>query len=295
MKKISTILMICLQLVLMSACTPAVKRGESGVPLDFTDKNWYFYDEVTAENLCLSLGGDGGYSYYCSCGEMVGDSDLYDKYEYNEETGVITLFNNYDDATDEIKVLEYNEYHLMLEIDNEIKDFILQEMDTTSNFYAFEGESYLEGYESRCTVVDIKDGKIIYGPVNYDPEGLYENGPFEEYELAENVQVFELFIQRYNSIQGEEEYEEFYDVAFTETGILDSGAGTAFLWFDDDMKVGKIVFWGENSVTAHYESVTILPEDTDVKIPEEYEVSHENVDGSIIYLMDQEQYEKYMK
>ena len=302
-------MMILIQAVLITGCvqedmqkeTPNEGQEANTISEDFVDKEWLFYDEVTSEHLCLKLGSDGTYSYHCQCGEPVGDSDLYDRYEYNKEAGVITLSSESDDAAAEITVLDYNEYHLMVEIDGEVKDFVLYEQDTTSNFYSFDGESYLEGYESRCTVVDISDGKIVYGPVNYDPEGAYENGPFEEYEMTENVPVFDLFIQRYNSIQDGEEYEEFYDVAFTEIGeeeigyILDAGAGAAYLWFDEDMKVEKIVFWGENSVTAHYETVTILPEDTETKVPEEYEVSHENVDGSIIYLMDPEQYEKYKK
>jgi len=251
------LLLITLLFLCVTGCTQTPVTEQSDITAEFADKEWLFYDEVTAEHLCLNLGSDGTYSYHCQCGEPVGDSDLYDKYEYDEETGIITLLSTSDDDTSEIKVLGYNEYHLMVEIDNDVKDFVLFEHDTSSNFYSFEGESYLEGYESRCTVVDIKDGKIVYGPVNYDPEGLYREGPFEEFELAENVPVFDLYIQRYNSIQGDEEYEEFYDVSFTEIGdeeigyILDAGAGAAFLWFDDNMRVEKIVFWGENSVTEN--------------------------------------------
>lgn len=309
MKKLIAAVLILAQAAMLAGCVQDENTDEktdetqqsSELSEDFTDKEWLFYDEVTAEHLCLHLRSDGSYSYHCQCGEPVGDSDLYDKYEYDEETGVITLSNDYDDATDEIKVIDYNEYHLLLEIEDEIKDFCLFELDSTSNFYSQDAESYLEGYESRCTVVDIADGKIVYGPVNYDPEGPYAEGPFVEYEMAENVPVFDLYIERYNSIQDEQEYEEFYDVAFTEIGqedigyILDAGAGAAFLWFDDELKIEKIVFWGENSVTAQYESVTILPEDKETKVPEEYEVSHENWDGSMIYLMNPEQYEKYQK
>lgn len=255
MKKMLAGMLFLMQIILITGCTQESAEKVNDIQVDFADKEWLFYNEVTAEHLCLNFGSDGSYSYHCQCGEPVGNSDLYERYEYDSESGVITLSNDYDDETDEIKVLGYNEYHLLLKIDGEIKDFVLIEHDTSSNFYSLEGESYLEGYESRCTVVDIKDGKLVYGPVNYDPEGAYENGPFEEYELAENVPFFELFIQRYNSIQGGEEYEESYDVAFTEIGeeeigyILDAGAGAAFLWFDDELKVEKIVFWGENSVT----------------------------------------------
>ena len=233
--RVVCLILSILSVLIMAGCSKTRTTEE------FMDKDWLFYNEVTAEHLCLNLGSDGSYSYHCQCGEPVGNSDVYDQYK--------------DDMEAEIKVLDYNEYHLMIIIDGEIKDFVLQEHDTSSNFYSFEGESYLGGYESRCTVVDIKDGKIVCGPVNYDPEGLYEKGPFEEYELTENMPVFDLTIQRYLSVQDDYEYEESYDVSFTEIGqeemnyILDSGVGAAFLWFDDELKVEKIVFWGENSVT----------------------------------------------
>lgn len=309
MKKMIVTMLCVIMLTSLMACSGSPSeeevRGEQKEEHkespDFADKEWLFYDEGTAEHLCLNLRSDGSFSYHCQCGEPVGDSDLYDEYTYDAETGVITLSNDYDDATDEIKVLDYNEYHLMVEIEDEIKDFCLFELDTTSNFYSQDAQSYLEGYESRCTVVDIADGKIVYGPVNYDPEGPYAEGPFIEYEMSENVPVFDMHIQRYISIRNEQEYEELYDVSFTEIGqeeigyILDAGAGAAFLWFDNEQRVEKIVFYGENSMMAQYESITILPEDTETKVPEEYEVSHENWDGSIIYLMNPEQYKNYLK
>jgi len=237
------------------------KSDSSYIQAEFTDKEWMFYDEVTAEHFNLFLGSDGTFCYYCDCGEPVGDSDVYDKYEYDSESRIITLSNSYDDETKEIEVIDYNEYHLMVKIDGEFKDFSLIEMDASANFFAFEGESYLEGYESRCTIVDMKDGQIVYGPVNYDPEGTYEDGPFEEYAMAETVPVFDLTIKRYLSIQDDQEYEEFYNVSFTEIGqediefILDSGAGLAFVWFDDELKVEKIVFYGELSVSGDYEDI----------------------------------------
>ena len=257
MKKKIGLFVIMVIAMAMAGCGKQAEeqKAESSVNWEFADKEWLFYDEVTAEHLCLNFGSDGSYSYHCQCGEPVGDSDLYEKYEYDEEAGVIHLFNDYDDETDEIKVLGYNEYHLMVEIDGRIRDFGLYEVDTASNFFWEQAEGYLSEYESRCTVVDLADGKITYAPTNYDPEGDYADGPFEEYEIAENLAVFDLVVQRFNKIEDGVEYEESYDVSFTEIGqtdlayILDAGAGLAYVWFNDDLQVEKIVFYGENSVT----------------------------------------------
>ena len=254
------ILCLVMGLTLMTSfvgCTSADEKeeGAAASAAAFADKEWLFYDEVAAEHHCLSFGSDGSYSYHCQCGEPIGDSDLYEKYEYDEAAGVIKLSNDYDGETDEIRVLGFNEYHLMLEIDGEIRDFGLYEQDTFSNFFSEQAESYLSGYESRCTVVDLADGKMTYGPVNYDPEGPYAEGPFEEYEVADDLVIFDMVVQSFRTIEDESEYEESYDVSFTEIGktdleyILDAGAGLAFIWFNDDMQVEKIVFFGENAVT----------------------------------------------
>ena len=229
--------------------------GCSKQEVEFADKEWLFYDEVTSEHLVMYFGSDGTYSYHCQCGEPVGNSDIYENYKYNKDTGIITLFNSYDDSTDEIEIIDSNEYHLMVRVDGEVKDFVLGEMDTRASFFGTESESYLADYNSRCVVVDIQDGKMIYGPNEYDPEGQYKDGPFEEYEMGENVSFFELLITRYISAEDEWEYEESCDVAFTEIDreevqcILDSGTGTAFVWFDDELKVEKIVLYGQISVT----------------------------------------------
>lgn len=221
---------------------------------EFADKEWLFYDEITSEHLVMNFGSDGSYSYHCQCGEPVGNSDIYENYKYNKDTGIITLSNSYDDSTDEIEVIDYNEYHLMVRVDGEVKDFVLGEMDTSASFWGIESESYLADYNSRCVVVDIQDGKMIYGPNEYDPEGLYKDGPFEEYEMGENVTFFDLTLTRFLSVEDGQEYEESCDVAFTEIAreevqyILDSGTGSAFVWFDDALKVEKIVFYGETSV-----------------------------------------------
>lgn len=286
------------------------KEDKAEILTEFTDKKWLFYDEVTAEHLCLYLGSDGSYSYHCQCGEPVGDSDLYDEYEYDEGTNSITLFNSYDDETDQIEVIEYNEHHLMIIIDDELKDFVLGEMDTASNFWSLEGEKYLAGYNSRCTIVDYENGKVVCGPVEYDKEGINEDGPFEEYEIVDDVKVSELSIKSFNSIQDDQEYEEYYDVKYFEIGseelenIIENGALSALLWFDDNLKVEKIVFYGQLSVTADYIVITVPAEETGNITQEELDQMVEEglcdaakleEDGSVFYLMDQEQYKIMQK
>jgi len=303
------LLLMVISMITMSGCSKIPKTEETIISADFADKEWRFYNEVTSEHLCLNLGSDGSYSYHCACGEPVGNSDLYDRYEYDEEAKLLTLFSSSDNATDQIEVLRYNIHHLMVRIDGEVKDFSLCEMDTMSNFWSFEGEKYLSSYNSRCTIVGMQERKIICGPIEYDPEGINEDGPFEEYEITDDAEISELSIISYNSIQDDQEYEEYYEVDFNEMSkedlenILESGSGSALLWFDDNLNVEKIMFYGQVSVTADYVAVTVPSELTegitqeylDEKIEEGlFDVAHMEEDGCIFFLMERNQYEKLL-
>ena len=272
-------------------------------------KKWLFYNEVRGEFEVLRLKKDGSFSYNCSCGEEVEDFDVYDTYEYDKEKKQLIVYGA-DIEDKHIDILSMNEYHLMLRINGKIKDFIIEEEDLISNFYSFEGEKHFSGYNSKCAIVDIKGDKVTYGPINYDREGIYKDGPFENFTLAENPKFYEVSVQSYNSIQGDSEYEEFYEVEKREIPekdieeFIDYGTSYSYVWFDDDLKVKKIVFFGHTSVTADFKAVTI-PKEYSEDITKEYlekeieegiyDAAHINEDGSVLYLMLKEQQDKILK
>lgn len=104
-----------------------------------------------------------------------------------------------------------------------------------------------------------EDGTVICRPIGYDREGLYENGPFETYKTAEDISYAELSITSYMSVQDDYEYEERYDVNYSELDLqkaqetTESGAAIAFLWFDDQMQVEKLVFFSQLSISESVE------------------------------------------
>ena len=142
----------------------------------------------------------------------------------------------------------------MLEIDGEIKDFNLEEFDTTSQFYCMEGEEYFSGYESFSRIIEIKDNAIVCAPHAYDSQGIYQDGPFEEYPLAKDVKWEEISITSWIVITDDMENEERYEKQYRELTdedlitLNECGCGAAFLWFNDEMKVEKVLFWGELTI-----------------------------------------------
>ena len=73
----------------------------------------------------IRFNGDGSFSYYCSCGNPVNDSDLCDTYTYNDETKEITFncFETTEEMVTNIKIVKVSEDVLELDFDGEIRIF----------------------------------------------------------------------------------------------------------------------------------------------------------------------------
>ena len=126
MKKI--ISFITLLLISTAFLTGCVNDKKESADVDyskysFTNTSWT--REVEGDMETIRFGGDGSFSYSCSCGNPVNDSDLCDGYTYNDTTKTITL--NCIETTDElvttIKIAKCDESSLHLDFDGEIRIF----------------------------------------------------------------------------------------------------------------------------------------------------------------------------
>ena len=101
-----------------------------------TNKNNVNYSEYPFVNKIWTRNGDhdietivfyedGSFSYYCSCGNPVNDSDLCEEYIYNDKTKEIKF--DYIETTEEtlkiIKIVEMSEIKLKLDFNGEIREF----------------------------------------------------------------------------------------------------------------------------------------------------------------------------
>lgn len=244
------VLMVCMLLVCTLLGCGAEKEKASYSDAPFADKNWTFLDVSRGSYDRISFGADGSYAYYCDAGEPVGNSDLYDSYRYDEETSTITLYNEKDDDQDVIEVLSYNDVHLLLKIDGEIRDFSTIQTNTVSNFWWMEAESYLSGYELHRTINAYSPEGLITASINYDSETNMPKDTFEEFALAEDVVYFDLTLFSETEVHDGLENELNYDVSFTELSFADveyylqQGTATAFIWLNENMEIEKVVLFG---------------------------------------------------
>ena len=89
----------------------------------FTDVSWTRDGGNDIETIVFK--SDGRFSYYCSCGNPVNDSDLCESYIYNDKNKEIKLdcFETTEETITNIKILEMSEEVLELDFNGEIRRF----------------------------------------------------------------------------------------------------------------------------------------------------------------------------
>ena len=123
MKKIViTILVYSLMLLCLTGCDDAKEKDFSEYL--FTDVIWTRDSENDIETIVFK--SDGSFSYSCSCGNPVNDSDLCESYVYNDDTKEIKLncFEITEETITSIKIVEMSEDVLELDFNGEIRRFV---------------------------------------------------------------------------------------------------------------------------------------------------------------------------
>ena len=123
MKKYFIILMFLV--LLLTGCGDSKEKTQKKdySEYSFTDVSWTRDAGNDIETIVFK--SDGKFTYYCSCGNPVNDSDLCESYTYNEDTKEITLdyIEETEEAVTTIKIVKETETTLELDFDGEIRKF----------------------------------------------------------------------------------------------------------------------------------------------------------------------------
>ena len=123
MKKNITILMLVGLFLTGCGDKKEVQKQNDYSKFTFSDVSWTRDGGNDIETIRFS--SNGKFTYYCSCGNPVNDSDLCESYTYNEETKEITLecFEETEDTITTIKIVSSTDTTLELDFNGEIRKF----------------------------------------------------------------------------------------------------------------------------------------------------------------------------
>ncbi len=239
MRKIILTVLSAMVLVTAAGCGHCTKGIPKEAGFLAAAEYWYFYDEVTGENEKMRFSEDGSFYWGCECGEPIGASDVYELYEYDKESKIIRLYNDYDDCSMEMKVLDYSDYHLLMQIEGEVRGYTYHDI----GMYIEESEKYLAGYNMYASIITGNSEEALIGPCDYDGDVEYPDNAKKTYTFADDVQFFDLNIRTVVK-DNKETKEVSYTELTKEEGVRLLEDGTAFIWLNDEMQIEKMTFYG---------------------------------------------------
>ena len=127
MKKcLSLITLVLVCAILFVGCSGNKNTEDPSVDYSkysFVNTSWTRDAEQDIET--IRFGSDGHFTYYCSCGNPVNDSDLCEGYTYDDKTKTITLecIETTDEMVTVIKIVKCDENELQLDFDGEVRTF----------------------------------------------------------------------------------------------------------------------------------------------------------------------------
>lgn len=247
MKRVSIVIAVIMVLEMVMMCTGCSGQTASKNDVEFLTANetWYHYDEVTGENEKMSFSEDFSFYWGCECGEPVGNSDCYELYDYDKDTSVIKLYNDYDNMSMELEVLDCSDYHLLLRIDGEIKNYTY--VDTCLDIV--DSEKYMDGYSGEFSILGGSTSEVILGPFDYDGDVEYPDNAVKTYKLADNTEAYTLYTHKH-IVDGEvvEDDVDHQRITIEEAAENMEYGGYGFIWFDDELQVEKLFFYGDTIV-----------------------------------------------
>ena len=121
MKKIIIIMLFAT--IFLTGCSKEQTKQVDYSEYLFTNKNWTRDSEYDIET--IKFKSDGSFTYYCSCGNPVNDSDMCETYTYNDKTKEIKLdcFETTEETITTIKIKEFTNETLELDFNGEIRKF----------------------------------------------------------------------------------------------------------------------------------------------------------------------------
>lgn len=222
--------------------------GKKEYPKFLIEHNWVYNDEI------MGFTEKGEFGCWTACGNPVGVYEYYDDYSYNSKTGIVTLSSNesrYEDIP--MEIIRYDKESMLVKHEG-----IVKEMHDHDYYFAYAPEKankYLDNSSTYIMIVEKDGNSLTTASSRYNTKEKNEDGS-DKYELrsdqlAENVEYAKLRTKVFPSPTGYEEDDEVlvdYDILSEKDveDLLNKGKMRAYVWYNYDVEIEKIVFYEEN-------------------------------------------------
>lgn len=235
-------LLIMLVVLLLSGCSISndYNQNNQEPTIDYQpilNKEWVFEDMICTR--FFTLKDDQSFSHYEACGNPVNNFDCYDYYEIK---GNDIIFYGEDVEQIVYEIIRFDETSLLIKTDEGIKQYTYQiEMPELSEY-----SDYFLGYSAYYSIFEIKGNNLVCGPSFYDGDVKeHREMKFEE-SLSEDVKWYDLYIETYTNETTSTSTHTFKEISKEEMMMmLEGGMGCAFVWYNDELEINKVVFYGE--------------------------------------------------
>ena len=104
----------------------------------------------------------------------------------------------------------------------------------------------MAGYSGEFSVLGGNAEEVVLGPFDYDGDVEYPQNAVKTYALADNVEAHTLYTYKH-IIDGEVARDEadYQQITIKEAAENMEYGGHGFVWFNDDLQVEKILFYGD--------------------------------------------------
>jgi len=107
-----------------------------------------------------------------------------------------------------------------------------------------DGEKYFSGYSAEGFVIRGNTAEVVLGPCDYDGDVEYPDNAFNTYEFTDDAKAYVLYTYRH-IVNGEEaENDVDYRKISMEDAVNEMQSGYAYVWFENELKISKILFYG---------------------------------------------------
>ena len=256
MKRILSLLLLAAVLMGVLATTGCNEKSDEKKTENTNAEDELFYvgswersDHAYGDTLYFNLRPNGDFSFFCACGEPVGDSDCYDKYEYVEEKKIIRAYSSDDrEIFCDYKLRLFGKNFILIEAEDKIMEFWKKDCGFEAPEILDDYTEKIKGYSMYRGMTALEDGALTLVPQYYDGDVAEHRQEKIKMNLSKDAVFETLFVEKLVTKEGETQVKSIEnEIIGLENFMLhvDSGSTYGYIWLNEELEIIRILIVGD--------------------------------------------------